>query len=382
VGAVRKGRQVTVSEGHPFKSRPKGFRGDIGGDFFTQREYVEGLSQVSDAQVAIGSPVSTYRKHDYHGPIFPINPASGPNWSNLPQQYSSNTTIDAVGATAVKACKPTNSVANAATFLGELVKDGIPHLAGHAVWKDRTLSARNASQEFLNSEFGWKPLVSDVRSFAYAVRHADTVLKQYERDAGKIVRRHYSFPTTTQRTLDPPSESSYEYMNPLNSDFQNPSAWAGFQKSTETIQRRWFSGAFTYHLPTGLDSRSKMGRFALYADKLLGTSLTPEVLWNLAPWSWAVDWFSNTGDVVSNISDWATDGLVMQWGYMMEHTIERVTYTSTKSGFRNPKTRATPLSFVRETKIRRRANPFGFGVSWNGLSPLQTLIATAIGLTR
>lgn len=381
VGAVRKGRQNTVSEGHPFRSRPKGFRGDLGGDFFTQREYVEGINTPSAASVKVGSLSSILRISSYTGPIFPINPVSH-NWASHPQEYSSNEVLNAAGATAVKNCKPTNSVANAATFLGELYKDGIPHLVGHTAWKDRTLNARNASQEFLNSEFGWKPLVSDVRSFAYAVRHADIVLRQYERDAGKLVRRHFSFPTTTKRVDGPVSQSSYEYMNPVNTDFQSPTTWAGFQKTTEVTQRRWFSGAFTYHLPTGSDSRSKMGKFALMADKLLGLSLTPETLWNLAPWSWAVDWFSNTGDVVSNISDWTTDGLVMQYGYMMENTIERVTYASTSSGFRDQKTRATPLVFVRETKIRRRANPFGFGVTWSGLSPLQVLIASAIGLTR
>jgi hypothetical protein len=125
-----------------------------------------------------------------------------------------------------------------------------------------------------------------------------------------------------------------------------------------------------------------MIRDALRAKKLLGIIPTPSTLWNLAPWSWATDWFLNTGDVISNLTDWATDGLVMRYGYMMEHTIVRDTYTLTKPGLSSPGVRVQPLTLVTETKMRRKANPFGFGLTWSGLSPRQTAIAVALGLTR
>jgi len=124
-----------------------------------------------------------------------------------------------------------------------------------------------------------------------------------------------------------------------------------------------------------------MARYARYADKLLGISPTPDALWNLAPWSWAIDWFSNTGDVVSNISDWATDGLVMQYGYQMVHTITRDNYVPLGSDLIDGSF-SRPFTMVVETKQRRKANPFGFSLSWNGLSPVQQAIALAIGLTR
>jgi len=124
-----------------------------------------------------------------------------------------------------------------------------------------------------------------------------------------------------------------------------------------------------------------MGRYALEAKKLLGLSLTPETLWNIAPWSWAVDWFSNTGDVISNLSDWASDGLVMHYGYMMEKTIVKDTYNITPSGIQ-----AFPsvpnLTLVTETKQRIRANPFGFGLSFDGLSTIQKAILAALGISR
>jgi len=125
-----------------------------------------------------------------------------------------------------------------------------------------------------------------------------------------------------------------------------------------------------------------MDRHALEAKKLLGLTLTPDTLWNAAPWSWAVDWFSNTGDVISNVTDSVTDGLVMRYGYIMEHSIVKNIYSLTKPGTLNPDVRVPSITLVVETKKRRRANPFGFGLSWGSLSLRQQAIALALGLTR
>jgi hypothetical protein len=112
------------------------------------------------------------------------------------------------------------------------------------------------------------------------------------------------------------------------------------------------------------------------ANQLLGLDITPDTLWNLAPWSWAADWFSNIGDITSNMSSFQ-QGLVMRYGYQMEHTIVSDTYSSVDKSLRTH-----PLTFVVETKQRVKANPFGFGVTWEGLSPFQLSIAGALGLSK
>jgi hypothetical protein len=275
-------------------------------------------------------------------------------------------------------------VADASVFLGELFREGLPALIGHTLWKDKTSLAKKASSEYLNSEFGWKPIISDMRKFAYAVNHANTVLEQYERDSGRQVRRQYHFPVLRSSEVTTLSTGIDPY---------GPSQWGGSTldgtskgdvvRVREKTQRRWFSGAFTYHMPSGYGGRAAMARHAQEAKKLLGLSLTPDVVWNLSPWSWAIDWFTNTGDVVSNITDWAIDGLVMRYGYIMEHTIVKDTYTHGPPKELIPsRNRATPLTFVTETKIRRRANPFGFGLTFDGLTIRQQAISLALGLTR
>jgi len=379
-----KGTQVTVSEGHPWRSRDKRMLGDVGGDFFTQRKYVRGKSQpirlTNDVSFANAGRIITDHSR-YDGPIAPTNPA---NLLFPPANNSSNGVLNTVGATAIARCKPTNSVANLTTALTELYHEGIPKAIGARFWQSRTLSARNAGDEYLNLEFGWKPLVGDIRSLANAVANADALLAQYERDAGKVVRRRYNFPTNSSRSTEVFAANVRPYVTTTQGTYTKAEPNLGSViRTRETVLRQWFSGAFTYYLPTGYDSRSSAARSALLAKKILGLSLTPDIVWNLTPWSWAVDWFSNTGDVISNLTDWATDGLVLRYGYVMEHTITSDTYTySGNTGLIDGNVRVPPLTLVTETKIRRRANPFGFGITWDGLSPRQLAITAALGLTR
>jgi len=257
-------------------------------------------------------------------------------------------------------------------------------MIGSQSWKARTQIASNAGKDYLNAVFGWLPLVNDVSDFAHTISKFDTIAKQYERDAGKAVRRRYEFPS--ERSVNVFEENT----NPKTRAIACPGAYfdvfdtpSSVIVTEETVKNRWFSGAFTYHLPSGYDSRNATDRLALLADRL-GLKPTPSLFWELTPWSWAADWFSNAGDVVSNISSFATAGLVMRYGYMMEHTIKKRTYFQPYSGYRIKGNRvaAGPFALVTETKQRVQANPFGFGVSWGGLSTFQASILAALGLTR
>jgi len=382
------GMQITASEGHPWPPR-KGVTGDVGGDFSTEKSRILGSARTYRMRKTEVVPVffnqyTATTEYTYDGPLLPFDPTVGNlgfnPWPDLPLDM--RTSLDVMGAQAIARCKPTNSVADASVFLGETLKDGIPSMLGARSWKDRTLTAKNAGGEYLNYEFGWLPLVSDVRKLAYAVQHAHDVLAQYERDSGRMVRRRYDFPVE-ERTVNRGKVGAGAPMGPsLSQFFVGNSGTQGEIHRVDRFSRRvWFSGAFTYYLPSGYDSRSAMARTALQAKKLYGLSLSPEVLWNLAPWSWAVDWVSNAGDVFSNLSDWSQDGLVLRYGYIMEHVTMSSTFTHTGTKFSSGHN-VQPLVYSIEWKKRRKANPFGFGVSWEGLSPRQIAIATALGITR
>lgn len=380
------GTQITESEGHPFLSsisKQKRGRGDVGGEFFTQRSYVVGsptIITIRDTLVGTGTDHTYY----YHGPALAYWPRNGDgSLAFPPPNYSSSATLDKKGAEAIARCAPGNPPANAAVAFGELIREGLPHLVGSALWKDKLNPAKGASEEFLNWEFGFKPLAADITSFALAISNAAKFYRQLERDAGKVVRRRYRFPTQHTFSEELWATDSAAVLGVSRGNYFAAGLPKGkVTRRVETTREQWFSGAFTYYLPYEYYARNRMFALAAKADQLLGLSLTPEVLWNLAPWTWAIDWFTNIGDVIHNVSRIGSGGLVVQYGYMMEHTIMKHTYTLDDPWLKTRRTPVIPMTLVTETKVRRKANPFGFGLTWDGLSDLQKAILAALGITR
>jgi hypothetical protein len=373
------GYQTTTSEGHLFnaaKYRRVGLN-DLGGDFSTRRQYVSSLHPAED--FVAGQNVTGPQYWAYKSPLYPVTPPQSISDSLWPPFInSSDATLNALGATAISRCSPTNKPAEGATALLELVKDGLPHLPVLNLLKSRVNSS--LSGEYLNYAFGVQPLLRDVSDFTNTVSNADQLISQYERDAGRVVRRGYSFPVEHTFTESLVSSGNYPYfLGPrLTSMYR-----ADVRRTRETYKRQWFSGAFTYTLPTDYYARNEVSRLGALANQL-NLDITPEVLWNVAPWSWAVDWFANVGDVLKNMAAFGNQGLVMKYGYIMEHTYVRDTYRY-MGRFGSPlggDVYVPPLTLVTERKLRRRANPFGFGITWNGMSPFQLSIAAALSIFR
>lgn len=381
------GTQTTVSEGHPFHWIQKGsFVGDIGGEFRTTRQYIEGDGAIKNRKFTFQNLMMSGRTETLDAPFIsmPVGYKLSLDSFFPPTFESSDSKLRKLGTTAIARCKPTNSLADVSVFLGELVKEGLPSIVGSSLWRDKTESAlKKGAGEFLNIEFGWLPVVSEVKKFHTAVQKADAVLKQYERDAGRLVRRRYEFESTKESsTVLGAFADTYPLTGTNTHAVLQNLPLGDISRHRVVTQRQWFSGAFTYAMPTESSSRSMLAEFARRADKSFGISLTPETLWNLSPWSWAADWVTNAGDVISNLSDWQLHGLVLRYGYIMEHTVVRDTYSWWAKSGPNRSLPVSPLTYVTETKVRKQATPFGFGVTWEGLSPTQLAILAAIGIRK
>jgi hypothetical protein len=297
---------------------------------------------------------------------------------------SSDAQLDAWGTKAIANCKPDNPTAHGAVALIELYHDGLPRVIGSELWKHKTRRLLNKSaDEYLNVQFGWLPLAQDVTDFLSGVVNFDLVASQYERDAGRVVRRRYKFPSVKSVTTTPMAGGGVN-TSPSSATLYDPKSLGGKTwRTRETSTSRWFSGAFTYYIPTAYGPRDSLRRHASVARHVLGLELTPTVLWEVAPWSWAVDWFTNAGDVISNFQSFVLDGMVMRYGYVMEHTITTDTYTLVgPTGLQSGGVVPDVVRMVSETKCRRRATPFGFGLTLSGLSIRQKAIAAAVGITH
>lgn len=391
------GTQVTESENHPawLHSRKGRFQGDLGGPFSTSKRYcILGNPSIQGVRgVAWSRPTPTYpggsvkTTTHYEGIVLPAGAGSLP-WPTTVASTASQ--LDVLGTQAIARCAPSNPSIDLAVTIGELVKEGIPRLIGSSIGRLRGMSGRERRRalgsEYLNVEFGWKPLINDMLGFCRAIVDSSDALAQYERDSGRVVRRRYDFPELVTTKIDTWGGLSSPWTSPSGSGIRDPltSGKGQVMRSEELRIRRWFSGAFTYYVPPASSGmKNSMARDVILARKALGLSLTPDTIWNLGPWSWMFDWFFNAGDLIRNWTNFAIDNQVLLYGYIMEHKIHSYTYTFTgPTGYQSSTAYPSTVTLVSETKVRRKATPYGFGSSWNGFSGRQLAILAALGLTK
>lgn len=377
-------RQVTTSEGHKWPL-PKGAKYDSGGEFSTVKSSLQASYDLGKIY-RLGHVGDEY----YVGNLVPYVVAQ--DWNLLKQTTSdadllfwadpthSSSDLAALGATAISNTIPTNPVVDSSVAIAELLREGFPLMMDLSDLRERLDILRFAGSNYLNIEFGWKPLVSDLQNAVKAISDTEKTLKQLERDSGKRVRRKFRF-------HDDVYHSESESASPTAFMFEGIPVSLMGQTGHTTTQRHthqtWFSGSYTFDYEP--DQLNELSRIATQARLLYGLNLNPEVLWNLAPWSWLVDWFLNVGPVLHNLSAFANDGLVLHYGYLMHHSKRSNLYSA--RGLTFPKGGDFPFRQVEtrfdvESKRRIRATPYGFGLVFDSFSVRQLAILTALGLTR
>jgi len=311
--------------------------------------------------------------------LFPDVPDLTPNW----------------GTKAIAKVAPTKPNASIAASLLEL-RDGLPSMPGKALKNAKGLGdlTKVGPEEFLNIVFGITPTVGDIRSVYLAVRNQHKILKQFQRDSDKIVRRRYGFPSmrdSQEWTADIGYGGLYFY--PSSANFPASQAGAsgivgsGNDYTTHRMLTKqdtiWFSGAFRYHLASDTNAWGRIERTGQLVNQLLGSRLDANALWQAMPWSWLVDWFSDAGDIIANATSAALDGQLLQYGYVMKKSTHINTFTVKRVTFNNG-LRIDDLSssFVTQRKQRNRATPYGFGLNTDSFTDQQWSVLGALGYTK
>jgi len=369
--------QETGSEGHPFRLLGRSGR-DIGGPFWTATTTVR---EDSGAQVftstATGNrfedglllPHETPRKLFrglYDGTVKDSWQASVGGSSV--HSMASDLSLDSLGSTAMARTHPTNPVSDVAVSIGEL-REGLPSIPG---------TSGNIGSEFLNIQFGVLPSIDDIANIKTAYQQSDKLLRQLNRDSGRLVRRRYSFPdeVTTEKVVTTDVFPTYVRGVVLATLCQKGT----LTTTTKKVVKTSYSGACTYYLPPIGTWRRKLAEL----DYLYGLQPGLDTAWELTPWSWLVDWQSNFGDVLKNISALSEDGLVYQYAYVMQQVETTVEHQWQGNTIRGGSLVATTVSSsVRcVSKQRRPATPFGFGLDIGDFSPRQLAILAALGISR
>jgi len=377
--------QRIVTESHsPYFKKADGSR-DVGGPFeswkvsidhpgrqwHSRHNYIEGLGWQYDTRAYItpSYDVAGYAKSNtyfdtggtaYHDQWLNSRVDNGP----APHE------INAMGTKAIDLVKPTNPTVDLATSLAEL-------------WSERKFfsmpgSSGGVSGEYLNYQFGIAPTVSDIQDLRTAIENRDAIIRQYQRDSEKIIRRQYQFePESTSETKVFNNVSCAPVGAPLAYD-QAPPAGTLTRKTTK-LQTYKFAGAFRYSIP-----KESFPAQLHELDRLYGVVPGVSTAWELVPFSWLVDYFTPIGSLLSNLDDFLVNGLVLPYAYIMSTTQTIVTYdwTGPITDSAGKMTVVNLVSTVTSTRMRRvPATPFGFGLLPGDLSPKQLSILAALGMS-
>jgi hypothetical protein len=149
-------------------------------------------------------------------------------------------------------------------------------------------------------------------------------------------------------------------------------------------KKTWGVGKFRYLLPPGPRNVAwtrKMVR------RIMGARVTPDMVYQIMPWSWLADYFTGLGDFIKAVSPGVADRLICDYAYLMTTEVREATTECSQTFYANKKgdqahtVRASCT--IRDTlKMRRVASPFGWGLKDSDLSAHQVAILGALGLSR
>jgi hypothetical protein len=293
--------------------------------------------------------------------------------------------LSTAGSKAFAACAPTRPEASLAQFIGEL-HEGLPRALGRSL-ESGGGSLQSIGEEHLNTQFGARPLLSDLHQMAEGVLNANKRLAQLRKDSGGIIHRRRDIAQNE-------SGESYSWDDTLVlHGVSYPSSFMSDDRvrvtATDSVTNRlWFSGAYSYHLVEAIGFAGRMEAYNQQAEALLGLQITPDVVWELTPWSWLVDYFADVGGFLSNATLLADDTVVARYGYVMCHSVatRHVVASGAKGldgrpigGFGGAVMNGS--NFI-ERKSRIGSTPYGFGINMENLSPARWAILGALGMTR
>jgi len=327
----------------------------------------------------------------------------------LSQQIVSTSVKNAVGAGMIASKNPWAPKADLAVTILELLQGDIPSVVKnlrHGLQGLQSLK-KTLGSDYLNVQFGWVPLITDIQ------RAVETLFKLHLLLYGSDERRRSGrgeLGTWSRMVTGRPDGGAKPVLGSIASPLFNNAGGSPYVINTK------FSGPYgVISLPTdegvgeyvrthrvtadfrfsarfhrGAQPNGRERGFIERANELLGLEITPNVLWQLTPWTWLLDWASNLGSVAQNLTilDWSN--VLLDYAYLtfQIETESSASFSSTglittsdkRFSYRLPKYISQHWRTVE--KIREQASPYGFSVGWTGLNAFQLSILAALGMSR
>lgn len=389
------GFEEVVSNGHIWPPR-KGDR-DNGGAFGLRRIQQQVSPCFTTGRAWVGVPGPNTQNYYFSGQLIPQGAVNGVYTGANLRAAQSNSTLAGKGTIGWARFKPTASRGGLDQAIGEIhqvptlfgvkkLKKGFENMLrrqGGGIKLSKALGS-----EYLNYQFGWVPLISDLLDTVENAYKMESRMRQLLKDNGKPVRRSGTISSdggvTTATSGHNSGGASYPALpTPLYDGGES------FSTTVTTSLKYWFSAKFRYHI---VDPRKYQDGYLLSLQVkpreayqlqriLFGAEVTPETLYNITPWSWLIDWVVPGGDLINNFVNDSVDGLVADYSYVMCHN-STTTNIVVNGKLQNGGPYSCSSLLTSETKQRMAASPYGFGITLSGLSTKRLAILAALGFTK
>lgn len=247
------------------------------------------------------------------------------------------------------------------------------------------MSPKRAADDFLGHQFGWMPFVKDINDACKVTLFAHDYISELTEKNNKWDHRE-CIVDEIEEDVDVLASGSGMKVQPSNYliDAMCTAASRSWQIQKVVKQQVWASGDYKFYRPefdASLSSyNSNFNKLQQYLI-LYGIRINPSILYKITPWTWLADWFTNTGDVIDELTQAGQDGLVSKNLYIMCRRVETIRLIQTIPFISGTKT----FSYERVISSKQRGHagtPFGFGLLNSDLSAKQWTILGALGISK
>lgn len=285
-----------------------------------------------------------------------------------------------------KEMAPTKEIAQIGETIVSLLRGDIPHifsrienLARNPTW---SRAGKTAGGEYLNTVFGWTPLIRDFENAIKVLTTVDHLIY------GTAYRRHRKVKWDTKfstvqggvpgtRSIYAPSGTSSVGAGTSLPEYQHIMKYDVFLSARLVPIARPGLGANKFIDEAG----EKLQQLGLWY---------PALGWDLLPYSWLIDWFTNLGASLNNAYTYGSQPGMISSDYIWATSrVQAITHLNfgldgvwlSQSGGTQARYSGHPRT-VSTAKTRFQANPFGFGLDLSGLNASQVAILAALGLAK
>lgn len=320
----------------------------------------------------------------YKGPIWCLRPGEQ-LWPSVPFDTSTSDLgrLHALGNRAIAQSAPTRPEAQLGQFIEQLYM--LPSLPFLRMLKGR--GPGNPGSEYLNVVFGWKPLLGDIQTLALAITDSDKLVRQMRDQMSKMYHRKVFLVDQERTTTVTPCDLQFDAPPVYEPQYRTlgsvcPTTGPNSVQLDQKIESVYFVGLFSFYFQEMESFLGKLTAYMSLAQQLLGGELTLDQLWEVTPWSWLIDWFTDTQEFFARLSRLSEDSLVLRYGYVMRSLLATRTYMSPNITSFDGTVIPTPQSSYSAYKVERvRSTPYGFGVDLTGMTPARWAILAALGFT-